>query len=422
MSWPLILVMLFEFLVSITDVYIAGKFGKEVQGAVGFVGQIYFVFVVLANALTMGTVSVVSKFYGSGDRHGFASAVRTVIISVFVSGVALTIAGYAIAPKAIASAGIPAEIRAVAIPFVKIYFAGLLFHYLLINSNGVFRATKRVKRTLLTMAIVASVNIALNFFFLYKTSLSYKGIAVSTAASYTLGALINIPAILGMIAEGGNFSFILLKRIVSIGWPSLILQLSWQLGSVVMFLILGSLPEYKTETIAAFTNGLRIESAIFLPAYALNMSAAAIIGNLIGEKRQKDAYYSGFVTAGIGTAVILVLSILVIANAGHLSSFLSNSPIVVKESIRYLIIQMAAEPFMAVLVILSGALNGAGDTKGVMMIVTGSLWLVRIPLSYLFAVHFGFGPVAVWIAMDLDIMLRLLLTVRRYRLRRWIHA
>ena len=31
MSWPMILIMFFEFLIGITDVYIAGRFGKEVQ-------------------------------------------------------------------------------------------------------------------------------------------------------------------------------------------------------------------------------------------------------------------------------------------------------------------------------------------------------------------------------------------------------
>ena len=420
MSWPLILVMLFEFLVAITDVWVAGKFGKEVQAAVGFTSQIYFVFVVLANAITMGTVSVVSKMYGRGDRHGFSSAVRTVMLSVFISGIVLAAAGLIIAPATISSAHIPSEIRNIAVPFVKIYFSGLIFHYLLINSNGVLRAAKRSRRSLVTMAVVAAVNIALNLLFLHTTHLSFRGIAISTAVSYMIGAMINLPPVLTM-AAGGAFSKGLLKRVVSIGWPSLILQVSWQLGSVVMFLILGSLPDHRTETIAAFTNGLRIESAIFLPAYALNMSAAAIIGNLIGEGRHKDAYYSGFVTAALGTAVILMMSVLVIMNAESLSSFLSNNHLVVRESVRYLIIQMAAEPFMAVLVILSGALNGGGDTRGVMMIVTGSLWLVRIPLSYIFAVHFGFGPAAVWIAMDVDILFRLGLTVRRYRRRRWIH-
>jgi putative MATE family efflux protein len=422
MSWPLILVMLFEFLVSITDVWVAGKFGKEVQGAVGFVSQIYFVFVVLANAITMGTVSVVSKFYGSGDRHGFASAVRTVMTSVFVSGIVLAAAGMLLAPGAVGAAGIPSEIRSIAVPFVKIYFTGLIFHYLLINSNGILRATKRAKRSLVTMAAVAAINIALNLIFLHYTDLSYRGIALSTVISFMIGACLNLPPVLRMASQGGQFSRDILTRVLSVGWPSLVLQISWQLGSVVMFLILGALPEYRTETIAAFTNGLRIEAAIFLPAYAMNMSAAAIIGNLIGEGRSKDAYYSGFVTAAIGTAVIILMSALVILNARSLSSFLSSSNLVIDESVRYLIIQMAVEPFMAVLVILSGALNGAGDTRGVMLIVSGSLWLVRIPLSYLFAVHFGFGPTAVWIAMDLDILLRLILTVHRYRRRRWIHA
>lgn len=422
MSWPLILVMLFEFLVSITDVWVAGKFGKEVQGAVGFVSQVYFVFAVLANAVTMGTVSVVSKFRGSGDAYGFSSAVRTVLVSVFVSGTVLAAAGIFIAPRAIAVSHIPYEIREVAVPFVEIYFTGLIFHYILINSNGILRAAKRAKRSLVTMGLVAALNIALNLCFWRFTDLSFRGIALSTVISFALGAALNLPPVLRMASEGGAFSRSILKRILSIGWPNLVLQISWQIGSVVMFLILGSLAENRTETIAAFTNGLRIESAIFLPAYALNMSAAAVIGNLLGEGRYKDAYYSGFVTAAIGTAVIVIMSVLVIINARTLSSFLSDNTLVVNESVRYLVIQMAAEPFMAVLVILSGALNGAGDTRGVMMIVTGSLWLVRIPLSYLFAVKLGFGPAAVWIAMDVDILFRLMLTVRRYRRRRWIHA
>ncbi|MGL4369954.1 MAG: MATE family efflux transporter [Spirochaetota bacterium] len=420
MGWPLICVMLFEFLVSITDVYIAGRFGKEVQGAVGFVSQIYFIFVVLANAITMGTVSVVSKLSGSGNCEKFSDAVWTVIVSVCVSGTMLAGVGWLLAPAGISATNIPSEIKAVAVPFVKIYFAGLIFHYILINTNGLLRAVKRAKRSLVTMGIIAALNIALNFFFLYYTDLSFRGIAIATVISYFIGAVLNIPPILSMLESTRHFSRDILSRVIAIGWPSLVLQISWQLGSVVMFLILGALPENRTETIAAFTNGLRIESAIFLPAYALNMSAAAIAGNLLGEKRQRDAYFSGAVTAALGAGVIILLSAAVILNARTLSSLLSPNPLVVSESIRYLIIQMAAEPFMAVLVILSGALNGAGDTRGVMMIVTGSLWLVRIPCAYIFAVVLGFGPAAVWIAMDIDIFVRLFLTVRRYRRRRWI--
>lgn len=47
-------------------------------------------------------------------------------------------------------------------------------------------------------------------------------------------------------------------------------------------------------------------------------------------------------------------------------------------------------------VILGGGLNGAGDTKIVMAIVAGSVWLIRIPLSYFFGVYIGFGAQGIW--------------------------
>ena len=56
-SWPLTLIMVFEFLIGLTDVYIAGRVSKEIQATYGFVIQLYFIFIVIANALTVGTVS-----------------------------------------------------------------------------------------------------------------------------------------------------------------------------------------------------------------------------------------------------------------------------------------------------------------------------------------------------------------------------
>jgi len=45
--------MFFEFLIGLTDVYIAGKVSKEIQATYGFVIQLYFIFIVIGNALTV---------------------------------------------------------------------------------------------------------------------------------------------------------------------------------------------------------------------------------------------------------------------------------------------------------------------------------------------------------------------------------
>ena len=163
MSWPMILRMFFDFLVSLTDVYVAGRLGKDVQASVGFITQIYFVFIVIANALTVGAVSVISKIYASGKQEQLIEAVSTVIISTLTAGIVLALSGLLLSAPVIGMLGVPAAIKRYGIPLVEIYAIGLPFHYYLINSNGILRSVRRVKLSMATMAAVCCINIGLNF-------------------------------------------------------------------------------------------------------------------------------------------------------------------------------------------------------------------------------------------------------------------
>ena len=270
------------------------------------------------------------------------------------------------------------------------------------------------------MALVCGINIALNLFFLFQTPLGFKGIALSTALSVSMGGLINLRR-LKKLAEGRkSFSASIIKRMFNIGWPIGLLQVLWQLSSMALFLILSSLPENKIEILAAFSTGLRIESAIFLPAFAFNMANAVIIGNLVGEKKKEEAFRSGLVTALIGMVILTGMVIAVIVNARWVVPFLSDHPIVIEEAKRYLYISMLSEPIMAWGLILAGGLNGVGDTRSVLMRVAVSVWLVRIPLCYLFVVWFGFGAVSVWWTMNLSQLVQAFLISKRYLSRRWL--
>jgi Na+-driven multidrug efflux pump len=210
------------------------------------------------------------------------------------------------------------------------------------------------------------------------------------------------------------------KKMINIGWPIGFLQVLWQLSSMVLFLILSALPENKVEILAALTAGLRIESAIYLPAFALNLANAVIVGNLLGEKKEGEALKSGVVTAGIGVGIITVMVLLVILNARWIVSFLSNNEVVIKESVKYIYISLISEPFMAWGIILAGGLTGAGDTKSVLMRVAFSVWFVRIPLSYLCVVFLGFSAVSVWWSMNISQFVQAFLISKRYFKKEWL--
>lgn len=417
----MILIMSFDFLINLTDVYIAGKISKEVQASVGFVSQIYFIFIVIANALSIGAVSVISRLFASGNRRLLEDSVYTLTVVSGISGVLLGVSGILLSPLVIGLLAVPDALKTAGIPLVQIYAGGLVFHYLLIITNAVLRSTKMLLHSVITMGAICLLNIGLNFYFVFCTPLGFLGIAMSTACSVAVGCGINLYHLKKSFTGKHLFSISVLKRITSIGWPSGLLQIAWQTGSAVLFLIVGSLPQRNIETLAALTNGLRIEAAIFLPAFALNQANAVIIGNMLGEKRYHDVFRSGLSTAFLGVLIITILTIIVIINAVGLAGLLSDNGAVIEECVRYLYISMISEPFMAWAVILGGGLNGAGDTRGVMRIVIFSQWAVRLPLGYLLGITLSLGASAIWWSMNSSIFVHAIIITIRYFRRRWIY-
>lgn len=421
-AWPMTLIMLFEFFIGLTDVYVAARIGKDIQAAYGFVIQFYFIFIVIANALTVGAVSLISRLYTSGDENQLTTAIFSSLLITAGAGCFTALIGIFFAPAMIGRLNLPAQLKPFILPLIQIYSAGLFFQYLVINCNGILRSCNRIKISLRTMAIVCLLNIGLNILLVFFTPLGFRGIALATASSALVGAISNLFSVRKLMTGLYRFSNSLGKQLFHIGWPMGVLQALWQIGSMVLFLIISELPKNNIETLAAFTAGLRIESAIYLPAFAFNMANAVVVGNLLGEKKGDEAYRSGLVTASIGVAVVSFIVLLVITNAERIASFLSTNPVVINESIHYLTIAMISEPFMAWGVILGGGLSGAGDTRSVLIRVALSIWLIRIPLAYLLVIVLGYGSSAVWWSMNLSQFVQAFLLYRRYAKKDWLET
>jgi len=211
----------------------------------------------------------------------------------------------------------------------------------------------------------------------------------------------------------------LLKKIIRIGLPAALLQIAWSAGSVVLYNILGRLGEKSIIAIASITNGLRIEAIIYMPAFALNMAAAVLIGQNLGAGNHDRAENIGWKIALSGGVIISLMAFVVFIQAEQLASLLTKNADVMEETIRYLRITMVSEPFMAMSVILAGCLQGAGDTKTTMWIIIIAMWFIRLPLAYLLALILDFGATGVWVAMIISMMVQGILMTGRFRQGYW---
>jgi len=418
-SWPMTLIMFLIFIMGITDVFVAGKFGKEIQAAYGVSFQIYFILLIIAMALTVGSVAVISRLFTSGDRRRYKRAVNSSLSTIFLAGCLFSALGVTCSGLFIGFLSIPEALKDLAKIFLSIYSVGILFHYLMINTNAILRASNSIKRSLATMSLVSLLNVGLNLLLSFHTPLGFQGIAISTVISLFIGTLLNLSHVY-KLTKGLKFTLSETSEILRISWPAGALQIFWQTGTMVLYMIISSLPYNNVETIAAYTNGLKIESAIFLPAFAFNMANAVVVGNLLGKNKKNDAFFSGIITAITGVIIVILLTIFVMAGSRVIASSLSDNHIVIHESVKYILIVFLFEPIMTWGVILGGGLNGAGDTKTVMTIAAISIWLIRVPLAYTLGIQLGLGAIGIWWAMNLSIIVHTSLITMRYFRKQWM--
>ncbi|MDR2884952.1 MAG: MATE family efflux transporter [Deferribacteraceae bacterium] len=428
-TWPMLIIMFFDFVMNMTDVYIAGLLGKEVQAALGMANQTYYILTVVANALTIGTIAVISRIFGSAERDKeLPSAIHTSVLIAGACFIVMTIIGVTLAPAFIANMDIEESVKANAVDFMRIYCIGMFFHYMMIHFNGIMRACKLMRVSMKILMVASLTNVALNIIFVFYTPLGKDGIPLSTAICWTGACLFALRIIRNLAKGEKKFSKELGKKLFNISWPSGVVAFSWQFSSLVLYTIVGMLPVNSVETMAAMTAGIRIESIIFMPAFAFNMANAVLVGNLLGEKKPDDAYTIGLVTGAIGVSTIIVLTIAVLAGAEPIANLIASrdamgniDPLVHKEIIRYLYIVMLSEPFVAANLMFSGALAGAGDTRSLMKYTVFSLWIVRMPVAYIFGVVLGFGAPAIWWAMNITFFCQVTLSGRRYLSKKWMN-
>lgn len=431
MGWPMILMMFFHFFIGITDVYVAGYLGTDVLAAVGYVGQLYWTLMILANGITVGTVSMVSQAYGAGSNEGMGNATaNSLIVGVAISGV-MTALTQVYSAGIVRLAGMPGEIQQIAEVFIRIFSWVLIPTYVMIITGGVLRASGRVRIATINAFVTASLNVVLDLVLALGwgpvPALGFRGIALATAAATTVGMALNLGHMFagpGAIRLGSlaNPLSRCMVNLLKLGVPSALQQTAWNAGTLVVYFLLGQLPGGQINALAAMTAGLRIEAIIFLPIFAFNMASAVLTGNRLGTGDVAGARSGALVTAGLSLSIILLPSLCIFILAPQISGLLTNDPVVIAEMARYLRVNMVAEPFFAVGVALSGALQGAGDTVATMRIIFTGMWLIRIPLILVAIYGFGLGPLGVWWCLTISIVLMCGLLAVRFFGNKWVTA
>lgn len=77
------------------------------------------------------------------------------------------------------------------------------------------------------------------------------------------------------------------------------------------------------------------------------------------------------------------------------------------------------QPGLNFMIVMGGALRGAGDTRILMYLTIARLWLLFVPLSYVFILALKGGVAGLWYAEIISILFFSALLLIRFKSQKW---
>ena len=442
---PVLLEQFLALAVGFVDKWLAGNLfaGAEPLAAVGLVAYCLIFLPVVLVLPTSAATALVARAVGAGDRAAARRAAGQCFrVAAIVTAVTIVLAVVAGGPF-IRLLGLPAGSSGLAIRYLTIVLPALPLMAVVLVGVAVLRGAGDMVAGLIAMSVVNLVNAAASFALATGAvglpRLGWDGLAWGTVVGYACGAA----CVVGLLARPGKglrpgpsdwgSQPAELRRVARVGMPA---ALDAVFNAACHLTFLGVVNRLGDVDAAAHAVAITIESLAFLPGHAFQLAAATLSGQFLGARDEARARRS------VWQAALVATTLMTTAGAGF---WLAADPLaawftggrgsqgeVAGLAARLVRIVAFAQPPLALLMVLSGGLRGAGATRPPLVVNFAGLLAIRLPLAVFLvwpAVElpggiatlpgFGLGALGAWLAMAADLAARGLAMVLIFRGRSW---
>ncbi|MDZ4758555.1 MAG: MATE family efflux transporter [Bacteroidota bacterium] len=398
---PMILELSLESVFALVDMFFVGKLGENAIQTVGLTESVITIVYSVAIGLSTAATAIVARRIGEKNPEAAAHAgAQSLIVAAFVI-VFTSVAGVVFAEDILRLMGASAEVVKEGAVFTRIMFGGSAGIMLLFLINGIFRGAGDATMAMKSLWIASFINIILCPIFIHFWGL--KGAAIATVIGRIAGViyqcyhLLSGSGILKIYKKHFTFDNTIIKSIIKIGWPAtfqfIIASGSW--------IVLARLVADTGGTSASAGYQIAIRNVIFfiLPAWGLSNAAATLVGQNLGAKQILRAEQSVMLAAKYNAIFMSFVMVLFVFFAKPIISIFSDDIKVIAYGAESLQIIGMGYIFYGIGMVMTQALNGAGDTRTPTIINFVCFWLFQIPLAYLLAIGFDLKSTGAFIAI-----------------------
>lgn len=381
--FPILFGTFFQQLYNTVDAMIVGNFvGKEALGAVGgTTGTLINLMVGFFVGLSSGATVIISQYFGATDPTQVRKAVHTSIMLAIVGGAAMMIAGLFGSSYMLELMGVPKEIMAYSLTYMRIYFIGMIPNMLYNIGSSILRAVGDSRRPLYFLILACFVNILLDLVFVVALGWEVMGVALATILSQTVSAalvmytLIHSDVTYQVHIDQLHFTPSILRAIVLIGLPAGVQSVAYSLSNAI---IQSSINSFGTDAIAAWTAFGKIDSLFWMTMTAFGVAITTFAGQNFGAHQLQRVKKSVRICLSMAIVTSIALSILFWFAGPWIYRLFTKDVLVLEKGMEIL---RLLSPFFVTYVfieILSGAMRGCGDSLVPMIMTALGVCGVRV--------------------------------------------
>ncbi|MFW5685894.1 MAG: MATE family efflux transporter [Spirochaetota bacterium] len=403
---PIMLNNLLQMLYNLVDAWYLGRIGAAAVSAPTISFTLIFFLVVFGMAFSMAGTTLIAQSKGKGDmeRANFYAGQTTTIL--FAMSIAISAIGLVATPTLLRLMQVPAETFEYTRQYMTIIFAGLPFMFVSFLLRAVLQGVGDSMTPLIVQIVTIVLNVVLDPILIFGwgpiPALEVAGAAYATVFARLVAAVISAWLLLrgtrGIRITAANLrpDRGAMRRIVDIGLPSAIGQAVPAFGFTVLQGIVNTL---GTGVVAAFGIGNRIVSLFNMPAIGFSQATTSIVGQRLGAGRKDQAITA--VRQSVLTVFIFIATgmTLTFFFGSSFVRFFVDDPEVISHGRELFRILSPSVVIFALFMVTTGAFQGGGDTKPVMVLNVTRLWGIRVPLAYVLIMALGWGAPGIWWAM-----------------------
>ncbi|MBE5865143.1 MAG: MATE family efflux transporter [Lachnospiraceae bacterium] len=389
---PLMLSGVLQLLFNAADIVVVGRFaGHDALAAVGSTSSLINLLVNFFMGLSIGANVLVARFYGAGQKKELSEMVHTAILTSVISGFILLILGVIISEPALRLMGTPDDVIGQSTLYMRIYFCGMPFFMAYNFGAAVLRAVGDTKRPLYYLLAAGVINVALNLVFVIAFSMGVAGVAIATAISQTVSAMLVIRCLIQSDAdyklEVSKLHIVKDKmlKMMQIGLPA---GLQSSLFSISNVLIQSSVNSFGSIAMAGNTAASNIEGFVYTSMNAFSQTVVSFTGQNYGAQKYKNIAKVLLICQGMVAAVGLVLGNAAYLGGGLLLQLYSTDVEVIEFGLLRMSIICTTYCLCGMMDTMVGALRGLGCSIMPTIVSLTGACLFRVVWIYtVFAKH-----------------------------------